>query len=234
MHQRDISSNEKKCYSTLTTFTAIVAYSELNRILAILQRGETIHIENMASGDAFRFLEENFSSSPFIKNIEPQFYAFLEETIKGLSSGIEHWKQANNNILFLLNCWLRGRNPPPRCQAPLIDGSLCLEEADAKSDYCSLLHKCKSQTTCQLVRLNQLIPFCLLHFCAFDNRYSNDGKQQKCQAERFSTTSFCSKHVCVGCLLNNSKIIKSGQPRACENHKCVLKGCIEAQMFPHR
>jgi len=57
----------------------------------------------------------------------------LEALLSTISKNVEHWKLLNaksvhQKVYFLLNSWLEGIRPPPRCQA-LMNDAQCLEEA---------------------------------------------------------------------------------------------------------
>ena len=150
--------------------------------------------------------------------------------IAGLSKGVEHWKTPQNQpstIYFIINWWLKGNKPPPRCSA-LINGNLCLEEAK-NSPYCDTLHSCNVKL-CLNERLNPTVLFCAEHCCLFPIQ----GNQQPCKTNRFQNSEFCAKHVCVGCILTKSTSIKSRLPFACKDHECLESNCNKLQVFPHQ
>ncbi len=144
--------------------------------------------------------------------------------IVGLSSDLEHWKIPGNvpAIYFYVNTWLKGQNPPPRCQAR-INETLCAEEAAENYSFCHLLHNCHS-TNCKNFRISPGTPFCFRHICQF----------QDCTYERLEHLEFCYKHICAACVLTNSKEIKSRRPHACKDHECTLSNCNKLQMFPYQ
>ena len=145
--------------------------------------------------------------------------------IISLSKDLEHWKIPKNmsSIYFYINSWLKGKNPPPRCQAFILNNLLCTEEADKSSQYCRLLHNCRSTLSCNNQRIKPEIQFCLEHSCQIP----------ECKFERFKDTKYCSKHICSACILTNSKEIKCRNPLACNDHKCTINNCNKLQIYPY-
>lgn len=220
---QDQNTNRQTCYSTVAVLSALVAFYRLNKAM---NTQENQSIENMLSEDAYLFLDHN-ALSGFLGLIGKNDK--ILEVILGLSSGIEHWKAPLKNLFLLLNWWLRGKNPPPRCKA-FFEGSLCLEEADTKSNspFCIALHKCTT-ISCKNERPHVTVPFCNLHNCLYQEKDKN-----MCKNEGFKTSNFCPNHVCMGCLINSSPKVKCRDPIACEDHKCAKNGCLELQIYPHR
>jgi hypothetical protein len=170
---------------------------------------------------AFKILE-NFQSNAFSLELEKSSQMILN-FIDCLSKNLEHWKVPGNllPIYFYINFWLKGKQPPPRCQA-LINEFLCVEEAAKNSFYCQLLHDCRS-TSCKNQRISAGITFCNEHICQF----------QDCKFERYKEIKYCLKHICSACVLTNSKEIKSRNPFACDDHKCKLDNCNKLQVYPY-
>ena len=144
------------------------------------------------------------------------------DLIDNLTKDLEHWKVPKNqpSVYFYINTWLKGKQPPPRCKA-FINELLCFQEADENSPYCKLLHNCKS-FSCKNQRIIGNL-FCENHCCQIQN----------CKNERFKETKFCSKHICSACILTNSKEIKSRDPFACNEHKCMVNDCDKLQIYPY-
>ena len=113
-------------------------------------------------------------------------------------------------------------------------GARCLEEANSYNfSYCDLIHSCKAKSgLCENERINGSTPFCFEHSCMFPLLDSKNEKSN-CKNERFSSSEFCLKHVCIGCLQSNSTQIKYRFPNACPNHKCSNNDCQELQIQPH-
>jgi hypothetical protein len=143
--------------------------------------------------------------------------------IIGLSKDLEYWKIPRNQsyVYFYINWWLKGKNPPPRCQAK-IQNELCFEEASQNSPFCELLHNCRFPF-CSGQRKNVYTLFCDQHNCEIN----------ECNSERFKGAKFCSKHVCPACLITDSKEIRSRNPFSCTIHQCTIERCNKPQIFPY-
>ena len=225
------------CYSTGAVCCALTMYCNTYQYCQDTYQNSNLNL--IEAEHAFKLLEFN-KQNPFLTDFEILALPILI-MIKGLSQGVEHWKtlqQHQTSIYFLVNWWLRGNKPPPRCQA-LVNGALCLEESNSPqtSPYCDVLHSCKATSVkpCANERHSVAVLFCDNHRCLFGHQESNKDKNKKpCKLERFHSGDFCAKHVCVGCLLNNSNPIKPRTPNACEDHKCNEINCNQLQIFPHR
>lgn len=163
-----------------------------------------------------KLLMKSFSLE--LDNLTPS----IGNNIGGISKDLEHWKIPINlsPVYFYINSWLKGENPPPRCQA-LINDILCVEEAAKNSTYCNLLHNCHS-ISCLNQRIKPQISFCNDHNCQFE----------ECKSERFKNKNYCSKHICPACILTDSNEIKPRNPFACNDHKCKENDCNLLQMYP--
>lgn len=149
----------------------------------------------------------------------------LNDEVFGLLKDLEHWKipKKMSPTYFYINSWLKGKNPPLRCQVFVDEQFRCSEEAYRNSPYCHLLHNCHS-LFCENQRITLKIPFCNNHNCQF----------QECNLERFKDTTFCSKHICSACILTNTKEIKCRNPFACNDHECTENGCNKLQIYPYK
>ena len=216
------------CFASGTICCALAFYS---CVLQIFLDKDKINYEELNSDDAFKILQSNTPSACLysLGDLTNQASQILIELTKNL----EHWRipQNQNSIYFFISNWLKGKNPPPRCQALLNDGVLCLEEASSKLDtpYCDILHRCKV-SACKNKRTN-VEGFCTDHCCLYK---SQDSKKKSCNVERFKGADFCVKHLCIGCLFNKSTSIKQRNPIACLEHKCTQRNCNLLQVHPHR
>ena len=66
--------------------------------------------------------------------------------------------------------------------------------------------------------------FCMDHRCNFGRSQLNS---LTCKSQRIQGTEFCDKHVCVGCLMSNTKPANPGDPIACDEHQCNEGNCKE-------
>ena len=121
--------------------------------------GETI-TEKMTPAAGFNLLKR-FSDYDFFKSFKPA--SELDALLSTISKNVEHWKLLNaqsvhQKVYFLLNSWLEGIRPPPRCQA-LMNDAQCLEEAATKnnSPFCSLLHRCHANSCTKVIIINIMI-----------------------------------------------------------------------------
>ena len=222
------------CYTTGTLCCAIVTCynliqslkNEQDETLVELDKIKTNDLEKMQSENAFLVLESNVWDFCVVAHMD--LNKIIEFMIAGLSKDLEHWKIPQNqpNIYFFISWWIRGNNPPPRCQA-LINNTLCLHEASDKkvSPYCDVLHSCRSATgVCMNQRLNGL-NLCSEHCCNAVRNQQQD--MPTCKSERIQGTEFCAKHICVGCLMSNTKPAKARNPNACVEHQCDAINCNE-------
>ena len=121
--------------------------------------GETI-TEKMTPAAGFNLLKR-FSDYDFFKSFKPA--SELDALLSTIAKNVEHWKLLNaqsvhQKVYFLLNSWLEGIRPPPRCQA-LMNDAQCLEEAATKnnSPFCSLLHRCHANSCTKVIIINIMI-----------------------------------------------------------------------------
>lgn len=224
--------NNNICYSSIELIRALdLLYTVASISTDFTSTDPTIrcqafdHSNQLETKDSFNTLQSFIYS---ISNGETDSFPTLPSLanlIIGIKENVEHWKTQRNSrpkkrLYNLIHEWLRGKKPPPRCQAFIAD-SLCLEEADEtrKSPYCRLLHSCAIDL-CVNVRKDKK-KFCINHLCAKEN----------CDQERFGQTQFCVKHACVKCLSNESAVTKCGLPIACAQHKCQVNNCNDLQVL---
>ena len=128
--------------------------------------GETI-TEKMTPSAGFNLLKRTsdnytrFKTDDFFEYFKPA--SELDALLSTISKNVEHWKLLNaqsvhQKVYFLLNSWLEGIRPPPRCQA-LMNDAQCLEEAATKnnSPFCSLLHRCHANSCTKVIIINIMI-----------------------------------------------------------------------------
>jgi hypothetical protein len=191
----------------------------------------TINYEELSPIDAFRLIHSITPNACLFTLGDYTIQA--SETLNELTKNLEHWKipQTQNSIYFFISNWLKDKNPPPRCQALLNNGALCLEEASSKSNtpYCDILHRCKVKS-CKNERIN-VEGLCADHCCLYQ---SSEPNKKPCIFERFNGADFCVKHLCIGCLLSKSTPVKQRNPIACLDHKCIQRNCNSVQVYPHR
>jgi hypothetical protein len=120
--------SEYYCYSTGVVCGSLVIFLQVNEFLkkqTYLSEGFPIKIEQLNGAEAFQLLESNIHRA-FLNDESLETLLQMLEMIKGLSSGVEHWKTPANQpqVYFYIRNWLYGRQPPPRCQAFLDDARL--------------------------------------------------------------------------------------------------------------
>ena len=184
--------------------------------------------ESLSALDAYTRLERLLSKD---KNLMGDWQDGLDEFL----SEAEHWRDGiSGNLLgfsweraaFLLDSWLIGLSPPPRCHAMSVSNPAkrCLEYASKHSNYCVRFHVCR---LCPLPRF-QDIEFCDEHRC----KAANIG-DDICTSKRFKHSMFCADHSCRACIiLECGKVNQRDGPEACQDHQCAVNLCERMRVSP--
>jgi hypothetical protein len=223
-----------KCYPSKVVCTSLALYCILNEIIneSTINDNDTVkkkklielsdaEMKTLFERVALKILENLTENA--LSSILSDLSLKILNLISSISNNLNHKKIPDDlpPLYFYINFWLRGHNPPPRCQA-FINEVLCEEEASKYSQYCDLLHCCRSNC-CKNQRISYDLNFCLEHICQF----------HECKSETFENTKFCSKHVCPACILANSREVKFRDPYACEEHTCRVDKCNKIQIYPY-
>ena len=188
------------------------------------------------SKTAYRLLESacKASTSQTINRIPVRK---LLACMERLRAEAEHWiLPGEMSAASLLQAWLSGRDPPPRCiaiessETPMMTNVRCFGIACKPGGFCFDLHACRSRG-CDAQRTTEpsrgLVPFCEKHRCqATDN----------CPKEQLSSALFCEIHSCRACVhfhKENGQPILMADPHACVAHRCNVQGCIKLQDGPN-
>jgi hypothetical protein len=169
--------------------------------------------------------------------------------IQELSEGAEHWsgpsegfvQKPASRVASLLQAWLSGLTPPPRCHAAEQDaaeahsrgeepGYLCVQIACAPSPFCAQFHMCIHASGCKLRRsmVCPVAPFCEEHRC-------QAAGGELCAAPRMPASHFCVEHSCPACIHMHdlaSTPIDQAMPFACDKHQCTRNGCNRLMYGP--
>lgn len=191
-------------------------------------------IADLSSQTAF-----NIIASSIKNENDPSNQKNVNLGLSSLFANVQHWRflpPASNKYPrhhLLMEQWLQGQLPPPRCQS-CVDNISCTEVAAKDKKYCELLHQCCSTNEfCQEQRLSGEIKYCDTHRC----KVVLEGGGHCTQVERLPNSPFCENHSCMGCLISNSTVISAKQPLACADHQCQdfrnNIRCQKLQIWPH-
>lgn len=213
----------------------LISLSDDEMVNTFNQSAQGQHSSNI-NNRAFELLQ-NLADNALIPEHETLNKSMLELII-GLSKDLEYWTVPKNrsNIFFYLSWWLKGKNPPPRCQALILDlkhilkiqtdrqQCQCFEEASQDSPFCSRFHCCH-YPSCKNQRKNDNptnTMYCSEHNCSL----------KECNMQRFKKHKFCAQHICSACLITNSKESKS--KIQCIEHQCTVNSCVKQQVYPYK
>lgn len=177
-------------------------------------------LQALATEFDFSLPVEAFESLREALDVEEGVIAFQLRDMKDtlLYEGSQHWKIISN-VLTLLQQWLLGECPPPRCEFLFSPDRRCLNYAADGVSYCYELHQCLSPQ-CGEHRFHPDIPFCDFHRCK-----SVTGM---CNLQRLDDVEFCADHLCLVCV----KKERDG-PQACVEDRCAFRGCGNAKLSPY-
>lgn len=157
----------------------------------------------------------------------------LDSDIMTLAEGVEHWIDKRMHLsrwCFLIERWLRGDRPPPRCKAHEEDG--CVLAVAVPGTYCEYLHNCQYPTGCRMRRsVFAAVVYCDEHRCPVISEI--DGSA--CASPRRRGGEACTEHSCRYCVRTRMKPIKCvSSPRAlaCSDHGCRFGGCLQEHISP--
>lgn len=148
----------------------------------------------------------------------------LLSAMAGLAKDIEHWLEPGDirPSSFLLENWLNGARPPPRCAASKENGG-CLMKSTSPDAYCSELHDCKYQFPCPQRRMDGRL-FCEMHCCkAF-------AKDKPCPYPLIEDSIVCKRHACQLCVKWQCSPIVPIDVMVCKEHACGVEACDEKQL----
>jgi len=170
--------------------------------------------------------------------------------IRDLTEGAVHWAnpiesiqgtEAASRTATLLEAWLSGVNPPPRCMSAEEDAVgpqndegapnfLCLNVACNPSPYCSALHMCVHESGCRQRRSRTLAgcDCCELHRCQARG-------DRLCLAASLGGSRFCADHSCSACVhmhQHTGADIEQAFGQACEQHTCTIRNCANIMYGP--
>lgn len=143
-------------------------------------------------------------------------FGSLQRTAVDLSRECEHWKGVQGNDHELLQKWLDGASPPPRCAFQNESEKRCAEYCRDGSKFCNK-HVCAS-TGCIDQRISKKHPFCQRHICL----------RGGCVSEVVPSGKFCVAHACKICIKEPS--IPGGT--SCKKHKCEVEDCKNCSLLP--
>lgn len=151
--------------------------------------------------------------------------------VKKLGKDVEHWRPAADandegpRAVFLLENWLNGAIPPPRCAAWLQDG--CPMPAVTLGGYCDNLHRCMYAIGCAR-RRDEDVMLCAEHRCSF-----LPTGDVPCTSARLTTSTVCHEHACFICVKIRKEPISPRQGgTVCLEHMCHIPGCFKERFNP--
>lgn len=161
-----------------------------------------------------------------------------------LTQGNEHWLTPDgySRVHFLLDKWLRGEKPPPRCKANEEDG--CFMPVSDAGTYCSQFHNCQHHSSCAKRRASVVCKDThRATVCCDEHRCSAIGGE--CVEPRIECSALCKNHSCSQlpasqehCLLCHE--VYAGRAEShfgiysfiplegfdfCVEHKCAVPNC---------
>jgi len=174
-----------------------------------------------------------------------------DASVQGLSAGAEHWPDKMLNVTIrngrspgdrtfaILQAWLSGLEPPPRCQAAEEDAEasnaaekryLCLGIVSQKGAYCKF-HGCCHPTGCARRRttFDAHVPYCEEHRC------TANVVEDVCANPRVPGGSCCINHSCRACVHFHAVLgtpVHKAAPFACMDHQCQTMGCNRLILNP--
>lgn len=150
-----------------------------------------------------------------------------------LAEDVEHWITNEPRLsrwCFLIDRWLRGDQPPPRCKAHEEDG--CVFAVSVPGAYCEYLHSCRYSAGCPMRRSAiGAVVYCDEHRCPAVNEI--DGSP--CVMPRRRNREACTEHSCRYCVrarLEHIKCISGPRALACSDHGCCFDGCLREHVSP--
>lgn len=155
-------------------------------------------------------------------------------SIPKLEENMEHWDSGNGEprASFLLNQWILGAAPPPRCAAAKSTG--CVMPSVAEGACCIEFHRCMYPTECGNQREDDSF-FCRQHRCsqAIDI-------DKVCPDKTLPGMAYCVNHCCTICYhfafeLVRPDLVKSTkrvqQSNFCKEHKCLVLNCMKERIL---
>jgi hypothetical protein len=146
--------------------------------------------------------------------------------VPNLCHRMEHWKIGDGQRdLTLLGQWLRGNNPPPRCQYSFIKKGTeqqCLESTPADGlSYCRKFHAC-AFPNCSLLRSSLSHNFCEEHRC----RATHLESEILCEEAHIPESTFCPSHCCVVCLVKEREVGEVCKAHCCKRDDQCKNSCV--------
>jgi hypothetical protein len=140
------------------------------------------------------------------------------------SNDLRHWivapKEGTSRYVSLLEQWLAGEVPPPRCAFVSTNQNVpCDECAEPSFEYCHH-HRCERPNCGDKCSVATDLPChsCDAHRCCSDSNIP-------CHQTQLLGLTFCLSHSCSAC-----GVAEKRGPYVCEAHSCILKDCQYPQL----
>jgi len=228
--QVDINTATTFCYA-IAVFDKVKSEMMLYDVSASDAKND---FQSIPPESAFNIIEVSNTADFFIDNVV-KLQERVSSALSLLVAELDHWKcpyqRQDLRTLFLVDQWLKGKSPPPRC-LEMVGDKRCRQAASECSSFCDLLHRCKLVSCVQ--RRGKCVIYCAEHSCSFVNQTNGEERNQLCGRLRATWGgAFCESHACMNCVQACSPNIQAAVPLACPAHQCIWdKGCKQPQIFP--